>query len=116
MTDTIAKRSGGKSVSLTADFLLREFSAAPTALSAASASGVSDSSSRKIRSVPDIISLSGLLHLEREAVRALTYCGVSLMCADLDFVEGAVILAAAVMLAVVDCTANVLVCKFSSHI
>ena len=59
---------------------------------------------------------SGLLHLEGEAVGALTYCGISLMCADLYLVKGAVILAAAVVLAIVDSTADVLVCIFSSHI
>ena len=37
------------------------------------------------------------------------------MCAYLDLVEGAVFLAAAVVLAVVNSTADVLVCKFSSH-
>ena len=37
------------------------------------------------------------------------------MSADLDFVERAVVLAAAVVLAVVNCTADVLVCEFGSH-
>ena len=37
------------------------------------------------------------------------------MRAYFDLVEGAVITAAAVVLAVVDSTADVLVCKFSSH-
>ena len=37
------------------------------------------------------------------------------MCADFDLVERAVVLAAAVVLAVVDRTADMLVCKFSSH-
>ena len=38
------------------------------------------------------------------------------MCADFDLVERAVVLAAAVVLAVVDSTADVLVCKFSTHL
>lgn len=59
--------------------------------------------------------LNSCLSFERQAVCALTYCGVALVCAYLDFVERAVVIAAAVMLAVVDCTADVLVCKFSSH-
>ena len=59
--------------------------------------------------------MSGLLHLEGQAVRALTYSGVSLVSSDLDLVKRAVILAAAVVLAVVDSAADVLVCKFSSH-
>lgn len=37
------------------------------------------------------------------------------MSADFNLVERAEILAAAVMFAVVDCTANVLVCVFGSH-
>ena len=57
----------------------------------------------------------GGLSLEREAVRALNNGGVCLVSADLDFVERAEVLAAAVMLAVVNCTADVLVCEFGSH-
>ena len=57
----------------------------------------------------------GGLSLEREAVRALNNGRICLVSADLDFVERAVFLAAAVVLAVVDCAADVLVCKFSSH-
>ena len=58
---------------------------------------------------------SGLLHLEGQAVSALTYGGISFVSSYLYLVMGAVILAAAVVLAVVDSTANMLVCKFSSH-
>ena len=58
---------------------------------------------------------SGLLHLEGQAVCALTYGRISFVSSYLYLVEGAVILAAAVMLAVVDSTADMLVCKFSSH-
>ena len=57
----------------------------------------------------------GGLSLEREAVRALNYGRICLVSADLDFVERAEVLAAAVMLAVVNCTADVLVCEFGSH-
>lgn len=57
----------------------------------------------------------GGLSLEREAVRALNDGGICLVSADLDFVERAEVLAAAVMLAVVNCTADVLVCEFGSH-
>ena len=42
--------------------------------------------------------------------------GVRLVSAYLDLVERAVITAAAVVFAVVDRTADVLVCKFASHI
>ena len=58
---------------------------------------------------------SGLLHLEGQAVCALTYGRIRFVSSYLYLVEGAVILAAAVMLAVVDSTADMLVCKFSSH-
>ena len=57
----------------------------------------------------------GGLSLEREAVRALNDGGICLVSADLDFVERAEVLAAAVVLAVVNCTADVLVCEFGSH-
>lgn len=55
------------------------------------------------------------LSLKREAVGARYFSRVSLVSTDLDLVERAVIIAAAVMFAVVDSTADVLVCKFSSH-
>lgn len=57
----------------------------------------------------------GGLSLEREAVRALNDGRICLVSADLDFVERAEVLAAAVVLAVVNCTADVLVCEFGSH-
>ena len=66
-----------------------------------------------MRILPDY--LKSALHLEREAVCALTYGGVCLVRADFDLVEGAIVLAAAVVLTVLDSTADVLVCKFSSH-
>ena len=57
---------------------------------------------------------SGLC-LKGKAVCALYDSGVSLVSADFDFVERAVIIAAAMMLAVLDCAADVTVCKFSTH-
>ena len=57
----------------------------------------------------------GGLSLEREAVRALNDGRICLVSADLDFVERAEVLAAAVVLTVVNCTADVLVCEFGSH-
>ena len=55
------------------------------------------------------------LCLKREAVGALYNGRIGLVSAHLNLVERAVVLAAAVMLAVVNGAANVLVCKFSSH-
>lgn len=57
---------------------------------------------------------SGLC-LKGKAVCALYDSGVSLVSADFDFVERAVVIAAAMMLAVLDCAADVTVCKFSTH-
>lgn len=79
-------------------------------LSAASVSGFSEA---VLSDCPSVI--SALLHLKGKAVGALADCGVSLMCADFDFVKRAIVAAAAVMFAVVDSTADVLVCVFSSH-
>ena len=56
------------------------------------------------------------LGLKGHTVGALAYSGVSLVRADLDFVERAVVVTAAVVLAVADGAANVLVCKFSTHL
>ena len=56
------------------------------------------------------------LSLKGHTVGALAYGGVSLVRANLDFVERAVIVAAAVVLAVADGAADVLVCKFSTHL
>lgn len=56
------------------------------------------------------------LSLKGHTVGALAHCGVSLVRAYLDFVERAVVVAAAVMLAVADRAADVLVCKFSTHL
>lgn len=56
------------------------------------------------------------LGLKGHTVGALAYSGVSLVRADLDFVERAVVVAAAVVLAVADGAADVLVCKFSTHL
>ena len=74
-------------------------------------------SERKTRTVLRILPdyLKSALHLEREAVGALNNGGVCFVSADFNLVERAEILAAAVMFAVVDCTANVLVCVFGSH-
>lgn len=61
------------------------------------------------------ILLNACLSLEGKTVNALASSRVSLVCADFYLVKRAVVFGAAVMLAVVDCTADVLVCKFSSH-
>ena len=55
------------------------------------------------------------LHLKGKAVCALNFGRISLVSADFNLVERAEILAAAVMFAVLDCAANVLVCVFGSH-
>lgn len=60
--------------------------------------------------------LNAGLCLEREAVGALYDSGICLVSADLYLVKRAVITAAAVVFAIVDSTADVLVCKFASHI
>lgn len=74
-------------------------------------------SERKTRTVLRILPdyLKSALHLEREAVCALNNGGVCFVSADFNLVERAEILAAAVMFAVVDSAANVLVCVFGSH-
>ena len=60
-------------------------------------------------------SLYSGLCLERKAVGALNDSGVGLMCADLNLVERAVVIAAAMMLAVVNSAADMMVSKFSTH-
>ena len=60
--------------------------------------------------------LNAGLCFKRQAVCALYYSGVSLMSTYLDLVKRAVVTAAAVVFAIVDRTADVLVCKFASHI
>lgn len=55
------------------------------------------------------------LCLEWKTVGALYNGGIRLVSSDLDLVKRAEILAAAVVLAVVDSTSDVLVCVFSSH-
>ena len=62
-----------------------------------------------------LLALTAGLSLERKAVGALSLCGISFVSSYLNLVERAVIFARAVMLAVVDSTADVFVCKFGSH-
>ena len=59
--------------------------------------------------------VSAALFLKGQAVCALLLGGVTFVSAHLDTVERAVVIAYAVVFAVLYCTADVLVCKFSSH-
>lgn len=54
--------------------------------------------------------------LKAETVCALRLCGVALVSADLDSVKRAVVVAAAVILAVLHCTSDMLVSKFRTHV
>lgn len=60
-------------------------------------------------------SLNPGLSLEGKTVGALNDRGVSLVCADFNLVERAIIFTAAVVFTVVDSASDVLVCIFSSH-
>lgn len=63
---------------------------------------------------PSGLSLTALF-LEAEAVSALGLSGVALVSAYLDTVEGAVVVIAAVILTILYCTSDMLVCKFCTH-
>ena len=62
-----------------------------------------------------VIGLHAGFCLERQTVRTLYDSGVCLVSAYLDLVKRTVITAAAVVFAIVDRAADVLVCKFASH-